>query len=270
MLLLWHSSGNKDIMDSITVPLSTDPRRAPLEGIVLVAHQVECMPWLGNISKATMGDVYFLFDNAQYVKKHWQNKNRIRVRNTEGFQWLTVPVVEVNKHFVPTNQVRIANGQWKSQHLKAIELSYRRAPFFDQVFPEILEIYSYEDELLVDFLLRFIFFGFREFQIKVPVYRTSELIGKGFYIGGKKSELVISMCRAAGAGTFVFGHDGRTYIEKAVFDKNQINFVFQDFHHPEYKQIHGEFMPYMSFIDLLFNHGHESVNILGKSNYLKE
>jgi len=257
-------------MATITIPRSNDPRRVSIEGTILAAHQVECLPWLGNISKATMGDVYFLFDNAQYVKKHWQNKNRIRVKSPEGFQWLTIPVIEVNKHFLPTNEVRMVNGTWKGQHLKAIELSYKKAPYFKEIFPDILRIYESEDELLVDFLLRFIHYAFRKFQITIPVYRTSELISKGFFIGGQKSDLVISMCKVVGADTFVFGCDGRTYIEKEVFYNNNINFIFQDFHHPVYEQLHGEFIPYMSFIDLLFNRGTESVNILGKSNYLKE
>jgi hypothetical protein len=257
-------------MVSITIPRSNDPRRVSQEGTILVAHQVECMPWLGNISKATMGDVYFLFDNAQYVKKHWQNKNRIRVKSPEGFQWLTIPVVEVNKHFLPTNEVRMLNDLWKGKHLKAIELSYKKAPYFKEIFPEIIDIYASEDELLVEFLLKFIRYAFRKFQITIPVYRTSELISKGIFIGGQKSDLVTSMCRAAGADTFVFGCDGRTYIEKEVFYKNNISFIFQDFHHPVYEQIHGEFIPYMSFIDLLFNHGPESVKILGKSYYLEE
>jgi len=78
------------------------------------------------------------------------------------------------------------------------------------------------------------------------------------------------MCKVVDAGMFVFGKDGRTYIEKDIFYKNNIQFVFQDYIHPTYNQFHGEFKSHMSFLDLLFNFGPESIKILGKSNYLTE
>jgi hypothetical protein len=256
-------------MDPISIASSTDLRRIPFKGTILVAHQVECMPWLGNISKPTLGDVYLLFDNAQYVKKHWQNKNKIRVKTAAGFQWLTIPVVEVNKHFLPTHEVRIVKNNWKSQHLKTIEFSYKKAPYFGEIFEDILKIYGLESDLLVDFLIPFIKYAFQKFMINIPIYRTSELIRQGYPIEGKKSNLIVNMCKTVNAEMFVFGIDGRTYIEKRTFYENNIKFVFQDFVHPVYKQVQGEFISHLSFLDLLFNYGPNSVQILGKSNYLE-
>ena len=73
------------------------------------------------------------------------------------------------------------------------------------------------------------------------------------------------MCEVAKADNFIFGSIGRTYMDKKVFEENNINYYFQNFKHPEYKQMHGEFISHMSSIDLLFNHGKESIKILGKS-----
>lgn len=100
-------------METISILKSQDPRRIPIEGTILVAHQPECIPWLGNISKATMGDVYFILDTVQFVKKHWQNKNKIRIKGGEGFQWLTIPVHDVQDHRSVTNEVILVKGDWR-------------------------------------------------------------------------------------------------------------------------------------------------------------
>ena len=87
-------------MNPVSIIQSQDPRRLPLEGKILVAHQPECMPWLGNISKAAMGDVYFILDTVQFVKEHWQSRNKIRIHGVRGWQWLSIPLKDVNKHLI--------------------------------------------------------------------------------------------------------------------------------------------------------------------------
>ena len=257
-------------MDPISIKQSQDPRRLPLEGIILVAHQPECLPWLGNISKASMGDVYFILDSVQFVKEHWQSRNKMRIHGSKGWQWLFVPLKEVNKHLLITNKVEIDGCYWKKKHLKAFQLSYQKAPYFEEIYNELSIIYSKEYKLLIDFLEEMIIFAFRKFEITTPIYRTSELIKEGFSIEGIKSELVIKMCKVVNANVFVFGRDGRTYIDKQAFYNNNVKFVFQDFIHPSYNQIHGEFVSHLSYLDLLFNYGPKSIEILGKSNYLEE
>ena len=85
----------------------------------------------------------------------------------------------------------------------------------------------------------------------------------GYDLTGQKSDLILNMCKVINAKTFIFGSFGREYIEKDKFDK--IQYRFQNFKHPEYKQMHGDFISHMSFIDLLFNYGDDAVNILNKS-----
>jgi len=251
-----------------SIPKSTDPRRIDLDGHVLVAHQAEFMPWLGFISKAAMGDIYLILDDTQFKKKNFQNRNKIRFPNKEGWLWLNVPIK--NKDSLPNMMdAEFAGKDWKEKHLESIKTSYSKAPYFDMIYPELIEIYRNRQLCkLVDFNIEIIRYAFRKFNISQPVFRVSELKQSGVSITGLKSDLVVSLVKAVEANVLVAGRDGRNYLNYDEFKKNNINLVFQEFNHPTYRQIHGDFIPYMSFIDLLFNHtAQDAITLLGKPKY---
>ena len=252
-------------MHPIKVNKSIDPRRADLPFPILVAHQPEFLPWLGNISKATIGDVYFILDTVQYCKNLFQNRNKIRIKGGDGWHWLIIPIKGGRKKLMNWQDVMIDNSQpWKRKHLNSIKMSYSRAPYFKQIYNEIESIYNnFSGEKLIDFLMEIIKYAHKKFRIDVPVYRTSDLVKLGYDISGNKSDLILNMCKAVNAKTFIFGVLGRDYMEKDKF--NEIEYRFQNFEHPTYNQIHNEFVSHMSFIDLLFNYGDDAINILTKS-----
>ena len=155
--------------------------------------------------------------------------------------------------------------------MNSIKISYGKTPYFDEIYPELEKIYNnFNGELLIEFVISLTKYAFNKFDINIPIYRTSELKNLGFELDGQKTDLAIEMCKAVNAKSFVFGQYGHAYIEKEKFYNHNIKAVFQKFDHPTYSQNHGEFIPKMSFIDLLFNHGNNSVEILKKSNYEKE
>jgi hypothetical protein len=245
---------------------STDPSRIVLEGTVLVAHQPQFMPWLGFFNKAAMGDVYLIHDTDQFKKKTFENRNKIRIQNPPGWTWITAPV-SGKSEILNISEVKFSNTNWQNKALKTIELSYRKAPYFDNYFGIIEKIFKFNDDSLRDFNINAIKIFFDLLEIKVPVYRSSELIRQGYVLKGQSTDAVISMCKWFNAKIFVAGVMGKTYLEKDKFEKNGIQLVFQKFIHPIYQQMHGDFIPYMTIVDLLFNHGSESREILGKSNY---
>ena len=141
-------------------------------------------------------------------------------------------------------------------------MSYNKTPYFKEIFPEIEQLYiNFKGDKLIDFIKIIVKYAFKKFDITTPIFYTSEIKG----ITGKKSDLIVSMCKSCNAKTFVFGKLGNTYIEWDKF--KDIKPVFQNFNHPIYEQIHGEFISNMSFIDLLFNYGENSKKILTKSSY---
>lgn len=252
-------------MHVLEVNRSNDIRRAELPFPILVAHQPEFLPWLGNISKAAIGDVYFILDTVQYCKELFQNRNKIRIKGPNGWHWLTIPILGSRKKLMNWQDIMIDNSQhWKKKHLNSIKMSYSKSPFFKEIFPEIEFIYKkFNGDKLIDFLMEFIKYSHKKFNINVPIYQTSDLINQGYDISGQKTDLILNMCKVINAKTFIFGPQGRNYIEREKF--KEVEYRFQNFKHPKYKQMHGEFISHMSFIDLLFNHGNNAVNILNKS-----
>ena len=142
-----------------------------------------------------------------------------------------------------------------------------RMPIEDKLSPKNLLTKLLKYDFLIDFSEEIIRYAFNKFNIHAPVYRTSKLNLEGHDIYGIKTDLILNMCKAANASTFVFGEDGKKYIEKEKFNAKGINYVFQKFNHPEYTQRYSGFESHMSFIDILFNHGPESKNMLGKIEY---
>ena len=231
------------------------------DNITLVAHQPEYFPWLGFIAKARLADIYYIVDNVQYMKEHWHNRNKIRQK--EGWLWINTPVLNSKTKLLMWPEVKIDNSKpWKRKQLNSIKMCYSGTDYFDEIFSELEVIYNKEYNLLIDFNEQIIKYAFKKFNIKTPVHKTSELIKKGHDISGAKTDLILNMCKAANAKTFIFGQDGKTYIEEDKFKQAGVEYKFQNFKHPIYKQKYPGFESNMSFIDLLFNHGNNSLNII--------
>jgi len=250
----------------ILMPTSNDLRRLQIDGCILSAHQPEFLPWLGYISKASMADVYFILDHIQFGKELFQNRNKIRIKSDRGWQWLTVPVRNTKKHLINWKDVKIDNTQnWKQKHLNSIKYSYSKTKYFDKIYNEIEKIYLKKYTFMIDLNTVFMKYAFKQFDINIPIYKTSELIAQGYNIKGQKSDLIINLCKIVNAKTFIFGSYGRDYIEKEKFVKNNIVYLFQNFEHPVYKQYHGNMISNMCFLDYLFNCGTKEVNFKLKS-----
>ena len=257
-------------MQSLKIKKSDDLRRYDFSDLILVAHQPEFLPWLGFISKASMGDAFFILDTVQFRKEGAANRNKIRIKNDQGWQWLTIPVEDAKSKIMNLSEVKISNSEdWKKKHLQSLKFSYGKTSCFKQIFDEIENIYnSSSDETLIDFVIKFITYSFDKFKINTPVYRTSELQKKGYDVSGSKSDMILNLCKIIDAKLFVFGQHGKEYIEKEKFYEKNIEFTFQDFKHPKYNQIHGKFLPQMSCIDLLFNYGDQACDVLYSENII--
>lgn len=220
-----------------------------------VILQPSYLPWLGYFEQIWKSDVFVLYDDVQFDKNGWRNRNRIKT--PDGPRWLTVPV---RAHLgAKINEVEIDNRQnWRKKHLKNIESAYQKAPYFEEYFEYFKKIYEQEWKYIAEldiFLIHLIndFLG-----LDRQILRSSEL---GLTGGGKVGRLV-EICRSLKADVFYEGQAGKNYIDDKEFEDNDIRIIYQNYRHPSYRQSYGDFAPYLSVIDLLFNEGPKSLEII--------
>jgi len=229
--------------------------------VIIGILQPGYLPWLGFFEQMYRSDVFVLYDDVQYDKEGWRNRNRIKTAN--GIQWLTVPVLARFSSHPRITDVQINNEvNWRKKHLASIQQSYMRAKYFMDYYELFEKTYSRDWDFLVDLDLYFIMklaecLGIKEKRI----FRSSELS-----IQGERIERLIHLCKHFGADTFYEGAAGRNYIDEKVFSEEGIRVEFQSYEHPIYSQLYGEFISHLSVIDLLFNHGKESLSILINQN----
>ena len=226
---------------------------------VVAIHQPEYLPWLGFFKKMMNAELFVFLDDVQFRKKGWQNRNRIRIN--DGTALLSIPV---HTHSYPKiNEVTIDNEKnWSIRHKKSILYNYARAPYFDEIKDFIESIFEKKFQYLVDLNTEIIKFIMNELEIKSKIVFSSEL-----EISKKGSDRVLDICKAVGADHYITGTFwAESNLRVEEFKKSNIDIEFQKFQHPIYKQIHGEFIPEMSIIDLLFNEGRkEAKKILQNS-----
>lgn len=232
--------------------------------MILTAHQPVYLPWLGLFHKIAISDAFCYFDGVQYLKKDWNNRNKIKTQNSE--LWLTVPVLTTRHREKTIKEIEINNSiDWPKKHWKSIYLNYKKAPFFSKYSDFFEDVYKREWHYLTNLNEYLLKWFLKELGIKVKYYKASELNLEGY-----KSDLVLDMSEKLGADLYIFGTLGKDYAEKEKFAKQRVKIYFQDYKHPLYSQLCGKFLPYMSIIDLLFNCGDKSLEVLMEGNITKE
>jgi len=222
--------------------------------------QPSYLPWLGFFEQMHRSDQFVLYDDVQFTRRDWRNRNRIRVQ--EGSVWLTVPVIQKNKYEQSLLETKIDNStSWKRKHLESIRCHYSKTPFFDLYFPWCEKTFNREWNFLLDLSLETIQYLKEELKINTPLLRSSEL-GES----GNKSERLISICKQLGATQYLSGESARNYISEKDFSDQGIGLEYQNYQHPEYPQRYEGFVPFLSTIDLLFNCGDKSMEFLKQTN----
>lgn len=217
--------------------------------MIAAAHQLQYLPYTGFFNKMMQSDVFVLVDNVQFQKKEFQNRNRIRTK--DGWIWLTVPVLVKGKFYQQIKEVKINNNEkWRKTHLRSVLVNYAKAPYLSDFKGKLEEIYSKERINLVDLNYDFVKFVMDELKIKTKI-----VIGSEVNISGKKTELLIDICRKTGADTYLSGPGGRNYVDMDMLKQNEIKHFFQEFQHPIYEHHSGKFIPNMCILDILLNKG---------------
>jgi hypothetical protein len=228
-------------------------------GKTVAIHQPNYVPWPGYFHKLARSDVFVYLDAVQYPRgQSFAPRNRIKTPNGVVFLTIPVSVPKGRKGKASYLEVEFADERWREKHLKTVEQSYRRAPYFDAVFAlyrHELEAWDTFAELnigLIDACCTYL-------GIDTPRVRLSET-APSF---GERTQLIVDVCRALGATAYLSGSGGgRDYTDEALLAANRIELRYDEFSHPEYPQLWGPFEPNLSVLDLLFNCGPASRELL--------
>lgn len=221
----------------------------------VVILQPSYIPWRGYFDQVRRADLFIFYDDVQYDKHGWRNRNQIKTHQRK--QWLTIPVHSKGvTSGTPIKDVRIDwSKPWAKNHLKSLVVSYSKAPFFREYLPLLESMYQRRDEFLADFTVETSILLARKLGFTLTRFmRSSELSD----LEGQKTDRVINVLKQVGAKHYICGPSAGSYMEPEKFDRAGITFEYMQYNYPEYPQLYPPYDPFVSILDLMFMTGNRA------------
>lgn len=215
--------------------------------------QSNYIPWKGYFDMIAAVDEFILYDDMQYTRRDWRNRNQIKC--PQGIQWLTVPVLVKGKYLQKIRETEIDGTDWAVAHWKALAQNYRRAPHFAEIAAWLEPLYFGEAFTYISHLNRhFIEAICTYLDIKTTITNSWD-----YTLLDGKTERLADLCVQAGGSEYVSGQAARTYLDEKVFSNLGVKLTWFDYAgYPAYPQLWGEFIHGVTILDLLFNCGKDS------------
>jgi len=223
-----------------------------MKGVIL---QPSYIPWRGHFDQINKADLFIFYDDVQYDKHGWRNRNRIKTR--QGGLWLTIPVHSkgVVVEDIPINQIEIAWEQpWSDRHWRAIQQNYSKAPYFKMYAPWLEEVFQRRPARLADFTIPLMI----EIAQKLGICQTRFLRSSELQSSGSKTDRLISILTQVGVDHYISGPSASNYIENEKFQAAGIRLEYMEYHYPEYSQLYPPYDPFVTTLDLMFMTGPEA------------
>jgi hypothetical protein len=212
--------------------------------------QSNYIPWKGYFDLIARVDEFVLYDDVQYTKRDWRNRNRIKT--AQGSTWLTIPVRVGGRYLQRIRDVEVEDAGWAEKHWRSIVHHYAAAPAASDYRGALEELYrTAPPRWLTEINEHFLVGICALLQITTRLRRSSELD-----LTGDRSERLVHMCRQLGASTYVSGPAAGAYLDASLFQAAGIEVAWADYSdYPEYRQLHPPFDHHVSIVDLLMNEG---------------
>jgi hypothetical protein len=223
----------------------------------IAISQSNYIPWKGYFDLIKSVDEFVLYDDMQFTRRDWRNRNQIKTPC--GQQWLTIPVEVKGRFHQRINETVISDPGWPAQHWRTLEINYARAAHFADYRELIRELYlGCAATRLSEINHRFLVALNALLGIRTPLRWSSD-----YALEGERSARLLSICRQAGAQIYFSGPAARDYLDTALFAAAGIEVVWMDYSgYPTYRQLHGDFQHGVSILDLLFNEGPQAPNFM--------
>jgi len=222
--------------------------------------QSNYIPWKGYFDIINSVDEFILYDDMQYTKNDWRNRNRIKA--PDGLLWLTIPVYHSLSQKI--NETKISNKTWGKKHWKTISQNYSKAKYFKEYKDIFEKLYNIEEEYLSIINYNFIIEINKILNIKTKIsWSTDYKLVEG------KTERLVDLCRQSSTTEYISGPSAKDYINEELFYNENIKIKWIDYSgYLEYKQLFPPFEHGVSIIDLVFNEGINAINYMKyKNNY---
>ena len=233
--------------------------------MIISIIQPSFLPWLGYFEQMAVANLFVYLDDVQYTRKDWRNRNRLK--SPSGIKWGSVPVHKgAGRGMLIKDACINYNNAWQENVIAKIVQWYRKATYFDDVFPLFRDVLENRYDFLVDlnYALDRKIMGYLE--ISTPLYKSSDIAKKS----RDQNMEIIEICSYHGADILYDGKSAQQFIDKEMFRRSGISVIFQDYKHKPYPQLWGDFVSHLSVLDLLMNCGLQSREILLSSPMPKE
>lgn len=215
--------------------------------------QSNYIPWKGYFDLIAAVDEFILYDDMQYTKNDWRNRNQIKT--PQGVQWLTIPVKSKGRFGQTIRETEINGIKWAKEHCKTLSQNYRRAACFSEIMAWLEPLYQAERPPHLSQLNR----CFIEAICSYLGIKTTISNSWDYHLSEGKTERVADLCASAGGSEYISGPAASDYIDESVFVERDIKLTWFDYAgYPEYPQLWGEFTHGVTILDLLFNCGKDA------------
>jgi hypothetical protein len=223
----------------------------------IIITQSNYIPWKGYFDGLALVDEFVIYDDMQYTKRDWRNRNLIKT--PQGLKWLTIPVEVKGKYFQKINEALVSDKNWTTNHLNQIKQNYKTAPCFKEVFPWLEDVYlKCNFDKLTEINQYFIEAINNYLNIKVTILRSEQ-----FVLAEDRSERLLNICLERNATDYYSGPAAKAYMNEELFHQKGVRIHYFDYsNYPTYHQLHGNFEHGVSIIDLLLNEGKNSCHFL--------
>ena len=215
------------------------------------------LPWVGYFAMIDQVDIFIVLESVQFSKRSWQQRNQIKTAN--GPIWLTVPVKSKGKRGQLINEIEVDTSRnYSAAHILSLENNYRKSPYFSEYSPKLFSLLENGHRYLPGLTIELIVWFCMVLGITTPIKYSSKMENTG-----TKADLLAMLCAQLNATEYVSPLGSRKYLEESdAFDKLNIPIKYYEYQPIPYPQLFGEFLPYMSIVDLLFNVGPESLSVI--------
>ncbi|RUP29375.1 MAG: hypothetical protein EKK45_10770 [Curvibacter sp.] len=214
--------------------------------------QSNYIPWKGYFDLIAAVDEFILYDDMQYTRRDWRNRNQIKT--PQGVQWLTVPVLVKGKYHQKIRETEIDGTDWAAVHWKTMVQNYRHAPYFQEIALWLEPLYLDKKYTYISHLNRcFIEAICNYLEIKTVITNSSD-----YTLLDGKTERLSDLCIQVGGTEYISGPAAKNYVDEDIFSNNGIKLTWFDYAgYPSYPQLWGEFTHGVTILDLLFNCGRD-------------